>query len=414
MPASSFRRASCLIDRTAFASIATPRTLIALTAAAAFAGGGCNLITGSNDLHVGAGGATSGSGGSASGPNGPGATNGATNGANGTGSGTGAGTGASTGTAAGCQPCAGNEHCEAQTSTCVCNPGFASQGGSCIAVPPGDPTTRTQAEVCTRWKADHQITEPNPFVPGAMDCDPGTLKQGGITDTLTRLNVFRWLSGLGPVSDDAALNQTDQFCANLESWWDFGLAQSPHAPQPGVKCYSAQGASGAGMSNIAWGNGPADSIDQFVQDNGNATTMGHRRWIVNPPLGPVGIGYWEGGGTYGSAECLAVFGASGGGPTPPWVAVPNQGFVPLEIANWTWTFHGVDGNIPNAQIAVLRVDDNTPLAVQTHLLQQGYGQNTISWDPMGWAAEADKTYRVTVSGLSGANVTYDVKPVSCP
>lgn len=381
------------------------------------AGSGCNLITGSNDLHIGSGG--NGAGGATSGPGatgGPGPSGpGATTGANGTGATAGTGTGASTGSGPACQPCGANEHCEAQTATCVCNPGFADQGGSCVAVPPGDPSTRLQADVCTHWTQGHQITEPAPFVPGAAgDCDPGTLKQGGITDTLTRLNMFRWLSGLGPVSDDPALDQTDQYCANLESWWDFGLAQSPHQPQPGVKCYSSQGAQGAGMSNIAWGNGPADSIDQFVQDSGNATTMGHRRWIVNPPLGPVGIGYWQGGGMYGSAECLAVFGASGGGPNPPWVAVPNQGFVPLEVATWTWTFHGSDSNIPSATIAVLRVDDNTPLMVQTHTLQQGYGQNAISWDPVGWTAEAGKTYRVTVSGLTSGSVTYDVKPVTCP
>ena len=92
------------------------------------------------------------------------------------------------------------------------------------------------------------------------------------------------------------------------------------------------------MSNIAWGNGPADSIDQFIEDDGNATTLGHRRWIVNPPLGPVGIGYWEGGGMYGSAECLAVFGSSGTSNVPPWVAVPNPGPVPLAITKWTWSF----------------------------------------------------------------------------
>ncbi len=377
---------------------------------------GCNLLTGSNDLKVGSGGAGSGGASAATGPSaGPGAGPGATSGANAAGTSGTSGSGASTGTGGGCAPCGANEHCEAQTSTCVCNPGFADQGGGCVAVAPGDPTLHTQADVCTHWSQGHVVTDAHPFVPGAGgDCDPGTLKQTGITDTLTRINMFRWLSGLGPVSDDPSLDQTDQLCANLESWWDFGLPQSPHQPQPGVKCYTSQGASGAGMSNIAWGNGPADSIDQFIQDNGNATTMGHRRWIVNPPLGPVGIGYWEGGGTYGSAECLAVFGMSGGGPSPAFVAVPNQGFVPLQIASWTWTFHGADMGIPNATVSVLRVDDNTPLTVQTHSLQQGYGQNAISWDPVGWTVEAGKTYRVTVGGLTGGPVTYDVKPVSCP
>lgn len=372
--------------------------------------GGCNLITGSNDLDIdGSGGAGTAAVTGANGPSGPGPNG--TNAASGTNGVTG-----TTGTGQNCPSCGANEHCEDSTSTCVCNPGFANQGSGCAAVPPGDPSTRTKDEVCMRWTQDHQTTEPNPFTPGSGDCDPGVLKQGGITDTLTRINLFRWLSGLGPVSDDPGLNQTDQLCANLESWWDFGLPDSPHAPPPGVKCYTADGASGAGMSNIAWGNGPADSIDQFIQDDGtsNAMSLGHRRWITNPPLGPVGIGYWEGGGMYGSAECLAVFGSSGGGPTPSYVAVPNQGFVPVGITAWTWSFHGADSAIATAQVTMLRVDDNTPLPISVHMLNQGYGQTAVSWNPNGWSAEADKTYRVTVTGLSGGDVTYDVKPVSCP
>jgi hypothetical protein len=368
----------------------------------------CNLITGESNLEVGKGGASS-QGGAAAGGSGPSTGKGP--------SGTGSSPSAtgSTGAGSACPPCGANQHCEDATSTCVCNPGFANQGGTCVAVPPGDPSTRTQTEVCARWNQDHQLTTAMPFVPGAGgDCDQGTLLQGGITDTLTRINLFRWLDGLGPVSDDTSLDQTDQLCANMESWWDFSSGLSPHMPPPTTKCYTAQGASGAGMSNIAWGNGPAQSIDQFVEDQGNETTMGHRRWIVNPPLGPVGIGYWEGGGTYGSAECLAIFGMSGGGPNPPWVAVPNQGVVPDIIATWTWTFSSSIGGTASAQASVLRVDDNTPLAVTMVPLAQGYGQDTISWVPSGWAAEAGKTYRVTISGLASGDVTYDVKPVSCP
>jgi hypothetical protein len=168
------------------------------------------------------------------------------------------------------------------------------------------------------------------------------------------------------------------------------------------------------MSNIAWGSGhPAQAINQFMEDWGNETTMGHRRWIVNPPLGPIGIGYWEGGGSYGNAECLQVFGSQGGGPNPPWVAVPNQGFVPLTVAQWTWTFHGSLSGIPNATISMLRVDDNVPLNVTIKTLSQGFGQDAISWLPNGWSVEAGKTYRVTVSGLGGGEVAYDVKPIMC-
>jgi hypothetical protein len=400
-------------------------TLGSVVVLASVASAGCNLITGANDLEV--DGAASGSGGSSasgfpvatgtgtgSGPSGSGGAGSTSGSAQGGAASTGTMTTSSTGGDPCGGPCGANEHCDAMTATCVCDPGFADSGGACVPVAPGDPTLRTEAEVCTRWNADHVITDPNPFSSSGADCDAGTLSQGGLNDTLTRINLYRWLSGLGPTSDDPALNAIDQKCANLESWWNFSMPESPHAPPPSSKCYTPEGANGAGMSNIAWGNGPADSIDQFIEDGGNETTMGHRRWIVNPPLGPVGIGYWEGGGTYGRAECLAVFGSSGGGPNPPWVAVPNQGFVPLTVAQWTWTFHSNMAGTANANISIVRVSDNASLAVNKMTLSQGYGQDAISWTPSGWMPAAGQTYRVTISGLSGGDVTYDVKPVNCP
>ncbi len=376
----------------------------------------CNAFTGADDLHLG--------GADDDGDGGDGSGNTATSGAGaGTTSGTGAGTGggATSSTSAGtggmgdcAAPCGANEHCEAATNTCVCDPGFVSMGGTCSPAPVGDPTTHTQTEVCDAWQSGHVITEPSPLVSDGTDCNPGTLTEAALTDTLTRLNMFRWLVGLGPSTDDASLNSLAQACANLESWWDWSLPNSPHSPPAGVKCYTPEGASGAGQSNIAWGSGhPANAMDQYMEDWGNETTMGHRRWLMNPPLGPVGIGYWQTGGQYGNAQCLAVFGSSGQGPHPAWYAWPPPGFVPQEAANWTWTFQGSLAGLAGGTASVLRVDDATPLAVKMMPLSQGYGEDTISWVAQGWTAEAGKTYRVTITGLPGGDVVYDVKPVQC-
>lgn len=382
--------------------------------------GGCNLLTGVSDLHLkGAGsagtaghgaGGTGGTGGStapATGATGGGATAGATMA---TGSGA---TSSATGGGPACAPaCGAHRYCEASTHLCVCDPGFVDMGGTCSAAAPGDPTTHTQADVCARWASGHVLTATAPFSAGS-ECDPGVLGQAAIVDTLVRLNMFRWMVGLGPTSDDPALDVDAQKCANLESWWPW-TGGSPHQPPASSKCYTPEGGATAGQSNIAWGSGnPAQAIDQFMADQGNQTTMGHRRWLVNPPLDPVGIGYWQTGGMYGNAECLRVFGAGGTGPNPPWLAVPPPGFVPLDVTAWTWTFHGSLGGVPGAQITMLRVDDNMPLAVTVITLSQGYALDAISWTPNGWAPEAGKTYRVTVGGLAGGDVVYEVKPVAC-
>jgi hypothetical protein len=311
--------------------------------------------------------------------------------------------------------CAANSKCEAVTLTCVCNPGFVSQNGTCAAAAVGDPSTHAQADVCTQWKAGHVVTEPNPLIASGAECDPGTLKPGGITDTLVRINMFRWLEGLGPVSDDPQYDSDAQACANLEAWWDFTSPISPHEPPATAKCYTTTGGATAGESNVSWGaGGPSQTIDQYMEDDGNETTLGHRRWIVNPPLNPIGIGYWAKGGKYGDGSCLRVFASKGTGPSPSWNAVPPAGFAPIEMAQYKqWSFEGKLAGIAKATATVLRVEDNTPLAVTAMPLSQGYGQDTVSFDPNGWTVEAGKTYRVTIAGLTGGNVTYDVKPVMC-
>ncbi len=380
----------------------------------------CNAVTGASDLTL--SGKAAGAGGAAG--TGTGAGAGATVGAGGQGSGGqatttttsgGAGGQGSGGAPGGCSPaCGANSHCEAATTTCVCDFGYVAQGDACAPAAPGDPATHSEQEVCDAWKKGHVVTEPNPLSASGAECDPGSLRPGAFVDTLARINMFRWLSGLGPTGDDPAYDADAQACANLEAFWDFGLGGSPHQPPPDVKCYTPAGGATAGQSNIAWGSGsPAQAIDQFMEDGGNETTMGHRRWILNPPLGPVGIGYWETGGQYGNAECLRVFASQGNGPSPAWAAMPNQGYVPATIAQWTWTFHGSIGGIPNASVTMLDVDANAPLAVNVKTLGQGYAQDAISWTPSGWSAQAGKTYRVTVSGLAGGDVVYDVKPVGC-
>ncbi|MEO6601819.1 MAG: CAP domain-containing protein [Polyangiaceae bacterium] len=373
-------------------------------------GGNAGAIgsAGSNAHASGASGADNGGANTTGGAGGMGTTGGSANGR--------AGSSASGGAAATCAvACGVNAKCEAATNSCVCNPAFVSQGGTCTAAPVGDPSTHTQAEVCSHWKDGHVVTEAKPMSAPVTECSVGSLKPGAITDTLVRMNMFRWFAGLGPVSDDAQYDSDAQACANLESWWDFKSTDSAHMPSTSAKCYTATGAATAGQSNIAWGSAtPAQSIDQYMEDDVNDTTLGHRRWVLNPPLNPIGVGYWEKGGQYGNASCLRVFSSKGTGPNPNWNAVPPTGFAPVEMAKYKqWSFEGSLAGTAKATASVLRVEDNMTLPVTQQALSQGYGQDTMSFKPNGWTAEAGKTYRVTISGLTAGNVVYDVRPVVC-
>ncbi|MDP1828696.1 MAG: CAP domain-containing protein [Archangium sp.] len=321
---------------------------------------------------------------------------------------------------AGVDPCAGitctatGARCERALARCVCGPGFTGDGSTCTPVAPGSPETRTSAQVCSAWDAAQTRKETGDGFTNTMTtCDPGVLSRNALDDALARLNFYRWLVGLGPTTDDPGANTTGQACAVVSAWNPAG--PSAHFPQSSATCYTPGGASGAGSSNIAWGARDAsDAIDLWMIDFGNETTFGHRRWLLNPPLSPVGIGHYRGGNNYGSASCISVFGSSGSGPRPDFVAFPPPGFSPTPITQWHWTIHG---NIPlsGTTVVVTRTGDGMEMPTRLEILNGSYGQATVAVFRDGWNPVAGQTYHVRLAGTGGLGVVeYDVKPTDCP
>ena len=307
--------------------------------------------------------------------------------------------------------CGANMKCF-QSTSCVCNDGFVPNGNACAAAPTGSPASHTQTDVCARWKAGHVVTTPSPYTAGAQKCDPGTLAAGGITDTLLRLNTFRWLVGAGDtVTDDATKDTGDQACAIIAVWNAAG--PQAHNPPTNSVCYSSLGATWAGQSNISWGTPVADTIDQYVQDTGNDSTLGHRRWVLHPPLGVVGIGWVSATGTqYGSASCLGVFDSSSNGPKPTWYSWPPEGYFPSTTSKWQWSFHYPAG-MSTATATVMDMATGKNVTVTTTMLPSGYGDDTLEITP-GFTPAVDDVYRVTVTPGGKSPIVYEVHPVSCP
>lgn len=305
-------------------------------------------------------------------------------------------------TALGCQS---NAWCDTATDLCHCLTGFVDDGaGGCVAVNPGDPATRNQADMCQRWTDDHQITTSSAWTPGPTTCDPGTLAPGAIADTVAYINVYRYLCGLSPLADDPTLNENAQYCAIIQDQQGF----LDHTPDPSAPCYTAQGAAAASSSNLALGpNHPAPTIDLYINDSG-VSSLGHRRWILNPSYGPAGIGH------AGNAGCLYVFSWSNSG-NPDFVAWPNQGFTPVSAIPSVWSFSSNNYSLnAGTQVDVIRMSDMAPLQVSMYVPPAGYGQPAIAFSANGWSAQAGETYEITLSDASGPMVVYQVKPVSCP
>ncbi len=303
-------------------------------------------------------------------------------------------------------PCAGvscgaNAHCTA--GSCACDAGFVMMSTGCVAVPPGDPAGRTQAEVCDAWSAGHVENASPAWTAGATMCDPGTMAPEAIEDTLRRVNMFRWLAGLDPVPHDASRHSELMECANM---MNVNGALS-HMPPSSWTCYTAGGASAAGRSNIALGyRTPGSAIDGYMGDSGTMS-LGHRRWILSGHLGSVEIGF------AGRGQCLGVFDRSGS-TTRAWTAYPNQGFAPIETARYTWSFHVESISLSSSSTAeVVRVSDGASLPVESYYIE-GFGPPTsLGFTPSGWTPAAGETYRVTIHGTSMGDVTYETTLVSC-
>jgi hypothetical protein len=157
------------------------------------------------------------------------------------------------------------------------------------------------------------------------------------------------------------------------------------------------------------------AVDMYMNDFGNATTMGHRRWLLSNSLGPIGLG------STSDASCALVLGGQGNAGKD-WVAWPPPGPFPREaftvggfgqsIDETGWTVQSDDIDLDGATVTVR--EGGSVLPVETSVLLPGYGSSSaIRFVPDGWQAQAGKTYEISLSGVSPV-ISYSVEVVDCP
>lgn len=294
--------------------------------------------------------------------------------------------------------------------------GVASGGGTGggIVTGPCAMTGGTRAEqVCRRWRCDRADMSEGLWSGSVSPCSAGTLDDTGKNNALKLINLYRFIADLPPVALDATKNQTAQECALMMD----ANNQLSHAPPASWTCYSANGATAAGRSNIC-STRAVRCIDMYMSDFGNATTIGHRRWFLSNSLGPIGIGGTTGG------SCHHVIGGAGTA-TKPWLAFPPPGPVPLELiripgnpsvdsTGWTVQSYSSPYSLVGAAVTVTEAGVNKPVTVTQ--LGDNYGSRyAIRFNPMGWTTEAGKTYQVTVTAPALTTpISYAVEVVSCP
>lgn len=271
----------------------------------------------------------------------------------------------------------------------------------------GVPNSAAEA-VCYRWTRDRSDLGEGTWDGSVSTCDPGMTEPAAFGNALRLVNLFRWISGLPEVGTLPELNDMAQDCALIMHAYG-GLT---HYPAESFECYTASGAQAAGSSNISPYAG-VYSVDLYMSDPGNSTTLGHRRWILSNGLGPIGLG------STSNFSCMLVIGGSGS-DRADWTAWPPPGVVPFELTRLAWATLDQTGwsvqsdsiSLSGASVTITR-DDGADLPVVVTQLAPYYGsQSAISMIPSGWGAEPGRSYDVHIEA-SGGVIDYTVEFVDC-
>jgi len=265
------------------------------------------------------------------------------------------------------------------------------------------------AAVCARWNADRANLSEGTWSGATASCTAGDLSADARANALRLVNLYRWLAQLPPVVTDPTKDAQDQQCALMMR----ANNTISHTPPTTWLCYSADGANAAGSSNVSSGQA-VSSVDLYMIDPGNPTTIGHRRWVLSNSLGPIGIGGTD------RASCMWTLTGTGRAGKP-WMAWPAPGVIPLAammpqargmtVDQTGWSIQSDSINLASAQVTVTSDGVNMPVTV-TQLLANYGARYAIRFNPTGWTTTAGKTYSVAVSGVTPA-INYSVQIVAC-
>jgi hypothetical protein len=279
--------------------------------------------------------------------------------------------------------------------------GAGGSGGSGGMPPTGD--------LCARWTAARENLMDAPWNGSTASCDPGSLSPEAIDTALGYVNLLRDMAGLAPVETSEENNRLAQGCALLMA----AGGTITHTPPDTWDCWTKERSDTAGASSVS--SGPAlASIDGYMVDPGNPTTIGHRRWILSNMLESIGFG------SAGNFSCQYQPARWGGAGGAAWTAWPPPGQIPIDafgaffatINQTGWSIQSDSINLGSADVTV--TSNGAELAVSVDTLLPGYGSMyAIRFVPDGWTAAAGQTYSVKVSGLSQP-IEYEVEVVDCP
>lgn len=268
-----------------------------------------------------------------------------------------------------------------------------------------------KTQVCLRWKCDTRWLDEGTWTGDAGACEASDLASEPRENALRLINLYRFLAELPAVETSLMRDQQAQQCALMMH----AANALDHMPGPTWPCYSPGGAAAAGSSNISMTPAVA-AIGSYMHDPGNATTLGHRRWLLAATLGPIGIGgtsrascHWVTGGTMTASRRFVAWPPNG--PVP----FPAVSGTRVDQTGWSLGTFAAADDLAGATVAV--TDDGVDAPVDVTQLQRDYGSRyAIGFKPRGWTTKAGHEYVVNVvaAAISANPIVYAVQVVDCP
>lgn len=243
----------------------------------------------------------------------------------------------------------------------------------------------------------------------------GSLSNETLNDALKVLNFVRYIAGVpSNVTLDSSYNEQAQAAA-LVSRLNNKLSHDPSQPAGLPNDLYDLGHTGASSSNLGSGYAnPASSIvNGYLRDEdaSNIDRVGHRRWVLNPPMGQVGFGY------VGSYTAMYAFDRTGSSSCTN-VAWPAQN-MPVELfqSDDPWSLNvGSEVSESSTTVTLTRERDGKVWNFSSrssdgyfNVDNGGYGmRGAIIFRPSGFSCYPGDSFTVRITGATSSPIEYQV------
>ncbi|MCL2011399.1 MAG: hypothetical protein FWG75_01215 [Cystobacterineae bacterium] len=281
------------------------------------------------------------------------------------------------------------------------------------------------SSIPTSFAGGYFITVPTTIPSYAI----GEVKNEVLQAGIDAINLVRYIAGIpDDVELDAEYTELNQHGAVLLTAVD-ELTHYPEKPEDMDPEFYQKGYKAASSSNISTVNLPPTTIFRYMDDSAsnNVERVGHRRWILNPPMKKSGFGI--GANRYG---LMYAFDRTRGVVDYDHIAWPSPGVFPTALITnnlpWSVSINAQKYGIPDINKTEVRLkhlnsgalwtfSKNTPsstdrLSTYYNINLGGYGiNNCIIFRPQlddSFKYEEGDIFQVIISGLD-KELSYTVK-----